>query len=68
MYGFLELYHTPVGASWTSFNQSEITNISPYCLNSAVNLMSTTLVAADPVELRIVISQGLFIFLLPLQY
>ena len=67
MNGFLELYYTPIGASWTSFNQSEIRNISPYCLNSAVNLMSTTLVAADPVKFRIVISRVLFIFFLPLQ-
>ena len=67
MYRFLELYHIPVWTYWTLFNESEIRNISPYCLNRAVNLMNTTLVAADPVELRIVISQGLFIFLLPLQ-
>ena len=66
MYSFLELYHIPVWTFWTSFNESEITNISPYCLNRAVNLMNT-IVAAGPVELRTVITQGQFIFLLPIQ-
>jgi len=67
MYRFLELYHVPVWTNWTSFNESEIRNISPYCLNRAVNLMNATLVAADPVKFRIVISRVLFIFFLPLQ-
>lgn len=47
MYRFLELYHIPVWTYWTSFNESEIRNINPYCLNRAVNLMNTTLVAAS---------------------